>query len=111
MSLTNAATSWPEQNAVEEWWEKYRQELKEAVTAERIRQMKRAEAAEQRAEGSATMLCATAAALEAAEQRAQAAEARVKEAFYAGYSADERAEDADRAWRKWNREKENQNER
>lgn len=41
--------TWPEQEAVSKWWEAHQYELKGTVTEERIRQMKRAEAAERRA--------------------------------------------------------------
>jgi len=35
--MTDAATSWAEQEAIEKWWNKHKLELKQTVTAERVR--------------------------------------------------------------------------
>jgi len=35
--MTDAATSWAEQEAIEKWWNKHKLELKQSVTAERVR--------------------------------------------------------------------------
>jgi len=35
--MTDPATSWIEQEAIEKWWNKHRFELKQAVTVERVR--------------------------------------------------------------------------
>jgi len=35
--MTDAATSWAEQEAIEKWWNKHRLELKQMVTVERVR--------------------------------------------------------------------------
>ncbi len=35
--MTDAATSWAEQEAIEKWWNKHKLELKQMVTVERVR--------------------------------------------------------------------------